>query len=61
MLRRQVEDVEKSKQDMVREYEQQLKKFREEVSCKMRSLVSSSQMVMNQLLCLIVFVSMLWF
>lgn len=33
MLRRQVEDVEKSKQDMVREYEQQLKKFQEEVSC----------------------------
>lgn len=34
MLRRQVEDVEKSKQDMVREYEQQLKKFQEEVNCK---------------------------
>lgn len=61
MLRRQVEDVEKSKEDMVREYEQQLKKFQEEVSCKMRSLVSGSQMVMDQLLCVTVFVSVLWF
>ncbi|XP_058667952.1 centrosomal protein of 63 kDa isoform X2 [Ammospiza nelsoni] len=37
MLRRQVEDVEKSKQDMVREYEQQLKKFQEELSRLRRS------------------------
>ncbi|NXO69121.1 CEP63 protein, partial [Phainopepla nitens] len=37
MLRRQVEDVEKSKQDMVREYEQQLKKFQEELSRLKRS------------------------
>ncbi|NXC52407.1 CEP63 protein, partial [Aleadryas rufinucha] len=36
-LRRQVEDVEKSKQDMVREYEQQLKKFQEELSRLRRS------------------------
>ncbi|NWH84466.1 CEP63 protein, partial [Aegithalos caudatus] len=37
MLRRQVEDVEKSKQDMVREYEQQLKGFQEELSRLRRS------------------------
>ncbi|NXD23943.1 CEP63 protein, partial [Spelaeornis formosus] len=37
MLRRQVEDVEKSKQDIVREYEQQLKKFQEELSRLRRS------------------------
>ncbi|XP_066050259.1 centrosomal protein of 63 kDa isoform X1 [Chamaea fasciata] len=37
ILRRQVEDVEKSKQDMVREYEQQLKKFQEELSRLRRS------------------------
>ncbi|NXO98414.1 CEP63 protein, partial [Certhia brachydactyla] len=37
MLRRQVEDLEKSKQDMVREYEQQLKKFQEELSRLRRS------------------------
>ncbi|NXU19458.1 CEP63 protein, partial [Pardalotus punctatus] len=37
MLRRQVEDVEKSKQDMVGEYEQQLKKFQEELSRLRRS------------------------
>ncbi|XP_039930106.1 centrosomal protein of 63 kDa isoform X2 [Hirundo rustica] len=37
MLRRQVEDVEKSKQDMVREYEQQLKNFQEELSRLRRS------------------------
>ncbi|NXY33528.1 CEP63 protein, partial [Pomatorhinus ruficollis] len=37
MLRRQVEDMEKSKQDMVREYEQQLKKFQEELSRLRRS------------------------
>ncbi|XP_041342913.1 centrosomal protein of 63 kDa [Pyrgilauda ruficollis] len=37
LLRRQVEDVEKSKQDMVREYEQQLKKFQEELSRLRRS------------------------
>uniref|UniRef100_A0A8C5TS04 Centrosomal protein 63 n=1 Tax=Malurus cyaneus samueli TaxID=2593467 RepID=A0A8C5TS04_9PASS len=37
VLRRQVEDVEKSKQDMVREYEQQLKKFQEELSRLRRS------------------------
>ncbi|KAL2301029.1 hypothetical protein Nmel_011586 [Mimus melanotis] len=37
MLRRQVEDVEKSKEDMVREYEQQLKKFQEELSRLKRS------------------------
>ncbi|NXD56709.1 CEP63 protein, partial [Corvus moneduloides] len=37
MLRRRVEDVEKSKQDMVREYEQQLKKFQEELSRLRRS------------------------
>uniref|UniRef100_A0A8C3QER1 Centrosomal protein 63 n=1 Tax=Cyanoderma ruficeps TaxID=181631 RepID=A0A8C3QER1_9PASS len=37
MLRRQVKDVEKSKQDMVREYEQQLKKFQEELSRLRRS------------------------
>ncbi|NWZ37145.1 CEP63 protein, partial [Brachypodius atriceps] len=37
MLRRQVEDVEKSKEDMVREYEQQLKKFQEELSRLRRS------------------------
>ncbi|NXU40466.1 CEP63 protein, partial [Drymodes brunneopygia] len=36
-LRRQVEDLEKSKQDMVREYEQQLKKFQEELSQLRRS------------------------
>lgn len=44
MLRHQVEDIEKAKQDMVKEYEQQLKKFQEEVSCKKRRLVFSSQM-----------------
>ncbi|NXM74934.1 CEP63 protein, partial [Serilophus lunatus] len=32
ILRRQVEDVEKSKQNMAQEYEQQLKKFQEELS-----------------------------
>ncbi|KAJ7418660.1 Centrosomal protein of 63 kDa [Willisornis vidua] len=32
LLRRQVEDAEKSKQDMAREYEQQLKKFQEELA-----------------------------
>ncbi|XP_009087523.1 centrosomal protein of 63 kDa isoform X2 [Serinus canaria] len=37
VLRRQVEEVEKSKQDMVREYEQQLKKFQEELSRLRRS------------------------
>ncbi|XP_068057231.1 centrosomal protein of 63 kDa isoform X2 [Anomalospiza imberbis] len=37
LLRRQVEDVEKSKQDMVGEYEQQLKKFQEELSRLRRS------------------------
>ncbi|NXY16187.1 CEP63 protein, partial [Atrichornis clamosus] len=37
MLRRQLEDVEKSKQDIVREYEQQLKKFQEELSRLRRS------------------------
>ncbi|XP_075013989.1 centrosomal protein of 63 kDa isoform X2 [Calonectris borealis] len=37
MLRHQVEDVEKAKQDMVREYEQQLKKFQEELSRLRRS------------------------
>ncbi|NXQ29547.1 CEP63 protein, partial [Alaudala cheleensis] len=37
LLRQQVEDVEKSKQDMVREYEQQLKKFQEELSRLRRS------------------------
>ncbi|KFP82692.1 Centrosomal protein of 63 kDa [Acanthisitta chloris] len=37
MLRSQVEDVEKSKQDMVREYEQQLKNFQEELSQLRRS------------------------
>ncbi|NXV06866.1 CEP63 protein, partial [Cettia cetti] len=37
MLRRQLEDVEKSKQDMVREYEQQLEKFQEELSRLRRS------------------------
>lgn len=38
LLRHQVEDMEKAQQDMVREYEQQLKKFQEEVSCKNRRL-----------------------
>lgn len=61
MLRRQVEDVEKSKQDMVREYEQQLKKFQEEVSCKKKRLVFSSHLMMGQIPHVIVFVSMLWF
>ncbi|NXI98611.1 CEP63 protein, partial [Psophia crepitans] len=37
MLRRQVEDAEKAKQDMVREYEQQLNKFQEELSRLRRS------------------------
>ncbi|NWT36539.1 CEP63 protein, partial [Chroicocephalus maculipennis] len=37
MLRHQVADVEKAKQDMVREYEQQLKKFQEELSRLRRS------------------------
>lgn len=37
MLRQQVEDMEKSQQDMVREYEQQLKKFQEELSRLRRS------------------------
>ncbi|XP_010169192.1 centrosomal protein of 63 kDa isoform X1 [Antrostomus carolinensis] len=37
MLRHQVEDLEKAKQDMVREYEQQLKKFQEELSRLRRS------------------------
>ncbi|NXY45668.1 CEP63 protein, partial [Ceuthmochares aereus] len=32
MLRHQLEDVERAKQEMVREYEQQLKKFQEELS-----------------------------
>lgn len=41
MLRHQVEDMEKAKQDMVRDYEQQLKKFQEEVSCKKRRLAFS--------------------
>lgn len=56
MLRRQVEDVEKSKQDMVREYEQQLKKFQEEVSCKKKRLVFSSHLMMGQIPHVIVFV-----
>ncbi|KFV47917.1 Centrosomal protein of 63 kDa [Gavia stellata] len=37
MLRHQVEDMEKARQDMVREYEQQLKKFQEELSRLRRS------------------------
>ncbi|NXN21686.1 CEP63 protein, partial [Nycticryphes semicollaris] len=37
MLRHQVADMEKSKQEMVREYEQQLKKFQEELSRLRRS------------------------
>nr|XP_009688794.1 PREDICTED: centrosomal protein of 63 kDa isoform X4 [Struthio camelus australis] len=37
MLRQQLEDVEKAKQDMVREYEQQLKKFQEELARLRRS------------------------
>ncbi|NXF07136.1 CEP63 protein, partial [Smithornis capensis] len=37
ILRRQVQDVEKSKQNMAREYEQQLKKFQEELSRLRRS------------------------
>ncbi|XP_029818503.1 centrosomal protein of 63 kDa [Manacus vitellinus] len=37
LLRRQVEEVEKSKQDMAREYEQQLKTFQEELSRLRRS------------------------
>ncbi|XP_039552859.1 centrosomal protein of 63 kDa isoform X2 [Passer montanus] len=37
LLRRRVEDVEKSKQDMVREYEQQLKKLQEDLSRLRRS------------------------
>ncbi|NXT49164.1 CEP63 protein, partial [Pluvianellus socialis] len=37
MLRHQVADTEKAKQDMVREYEQQLKKFQEELSRLRRS------------------------
>lgn len=45
MLRHQVADMEKAKQDMVREYEQQLKKFQEEVSCKKRRLGFSSQLI----------------
>ncbi|NXX94629.1 CEP63 protein, partial [Centropus bengalensis] len=35
MLRHQVKDMEKAKQDMAREYEQQLKKFQEEL-CRLR-------------------------
>lgn len=59
MLRHQVEDTEKAKQDMVKEYEQQLKKFQEEVSCKKRRLVFSSQLTYNligEILCVIAFV-----
>ncbi|XP_010219313.1 PREDICTED: centrosomal protein of 63 kDa [Tinamus guttatus] len=37
MLRQQLEDSEKAKQDMVREYEQQLKKFQEELARLRRS------------------------
>ncbi|XP_062438548.1 centrosomal protein of 63 kDa isoform X2 [Rhea pennata] len=37
MLRQQLEDTEKAKQDMVREYEQQLKKFQEELARLRRS------------------------
>ncbi|NWY51728.1 CEP63 protein, partial [Chionis minor] len=37
MLRHQVADMEKAKQDMIREYEQQLKKFQEELSRLRRS------------------------
>ncbi|XP_068810993.1 centrosomal protein of 63 kDa isoform X2 [Struthio camelus] len=37
MLRQQLEDAEKAKQDMVREYEQQLKKFQEELARLRRS------------------------
>lgn len=45
MLRHQVEDMEKAKLDMAREYEQQLKKFQEEVSCKKKRLAFSSQLI----------------
>ena len=51
--------MEKAKQDMVREYEQQLKKFQEEVGCKKRRLVFSSQLIydlIGEILCVIAFV-----
>lgn len=59
MLRHQVEGMEKAKQDMVREYEQQLKKFQEEVSCKKTRLVFSSQLMydlIGEIFCVIAFV-----
>lgn len=59
MLRHQVEDMEKAKQDMVREYEQQLKKFQEEVSCKKKMLVFSSLLMrylIGEILCVIALV-----
>nr|XP_013808532.1 PREDICTED: centrosomal protein of 63 kDa-like [Apteryx mantelli mantelli] len=42
MLRQQLEDTEKAKQDMVREYEQQLKKFQEEFSISKRLEICQS-------------------
>lgn len=47
-LRQQLEDMETAKQDLVREYEQQLKKFQEEVSFKKRRLVFSSQLICDE-------------
>lgn len=47
-LRQQLEDMETAKQDLVREYEQQLKKFQEEVSFKKGRLVFRSQLIRDQ-------------
>lgn len=47
-LRQQLEDMETAKQDLVREYEQQLKKFQEEVSFKKGRLVFRSQSIRDQ-------------
>lgn len=56
MLRQQLGDMETAKQDLVREYEQQLKKFQEEVSFKKRGLVFGSQLtydLIGKILCII--------
>lgn len=56
MLRQQLENMETAKQDLVREYEQQLKKFQEEVSFKKRRLVFGSQLtydLIGEILCII--------
>lgn len=47
-LRQQLEDMEAAKQDLVREYEQQLKKFQEEVSFQKGRLVFSSRLIRDQ-------------